>query len=205
MPGLAASGRSGQPTHEHAGAADPHRPVAGRAVTDGRAAAVEVPAHPATGRRAPGARAQRDDPVGAVLDLFRAQGGRVTVSRRLLLRCLFDRPGHRTADELVAAVQALDPEVHRSTIYRNLDELERLGVVEHVHLGHGPATYHLSTEQHGHLVCERCGTAFAVPDAFFAPLAEAALSELGFHVRARHFAVLGTCGACAAADEEPAP
>ena len=135
----------------------------------------------------------------AVLDLFRARGGRVTVSRRLLLQCLFDRPGHRTADELVAAVRALDPEVHRSTIYRNLDELERLGVVEHVHLGHGPATYHLSTERHGHLVCEHCGAALAVPDGFFDEMAEAALTQFGFRVRPRHFAVLGTCAACAGA------
>ncbi len=135
--------------------------------------------------------------MSAVLDLFRTRGGRVTVSRRLLLRCLFDRPGHRTADELVTAVRALDPEVHRSTIYRNLDELERLGVIEHVHLGHGPASYHLSTERHGHLVCEHCGTALAVPDGLFDELAGTALAQFGFRIRPRHFAVLGTCAACA--------
>ena len=138
-----------------------------------------------------------------MLDLFRARGGRVTVSRRLLLRCLFDHPGHRTAEELVTSVQALDPDVHRSTIYRNLDELERLGVIEHVHLGHGPATYHLSSERHGHLVCEHCGTALSVPDSFFASIADAAMREMGFRVQPRHFAMLGTCERCAT--EHPPP
>ena len=62
--------------------------------------------------------------------------------------------GHRTAEELGAEVQAIAPDVHMSTIYRNLDDLERLGVVVHAHLGHGPATYHLAAGAHGHFVCE---------------------------------------------------
>ena len=49
-----------------------------------------------------------------------------------------------------------------STIYRNLDDMERLGVVTHAHLGHGPAVYHLASTAHGHLVCEGCGTAIEV-------------------------------------------
>jgi Fe2+ or Zn2+ uptake regulation protein len=35
-------------------------------------------------------------------------------------------------------VQAEAPDVHLSTVHRNLEELERLGVVTHVHLGDGP-------------------------------------------------------------------
>jgi Fe2+ or Zn2+ uptake regulation protein len=141
-----------------------------------------------------------DDRVVAVLDILRARGGRVTESRRLLLRCLFERQGHRTADELVEEVNARDPAVHRSTIYRNLDELEQLGVVEHVHLGHGPATYHLRAERHGHLVCEHCGRSVAVPDELFADLEQVALRRYGFHLRPRHFAVQVICASCAASE-----
>ena len=67
------------------------------------------------------------------------------MSRRLLVRCLFEASGHRTAEELAAEIQAHAPDVSISTVYRNLEELERLGVVVHSHLGHGPATYHLAT------------------------------------------------------------
>jgi Fe2+ or Zn2+ uptake regulation protein len=140
------------------------------------------------------------DPIDAVLDLFRARGGRVTSSRRLLLRCLFEQDEHCTAEELVTAVNDVDPDVHRSTIYRNLDELEQLGVVEHVHLGHGPATYHLTTQRHGHLVCDVCGTALPIPDEFFADVAAAARRQYGFRLRPRHFALVGTCASCAGSD-----
>jgi Fe2+ or Zn2+ uptake regulation protein len=139
--------------------------------------------------------------VEEVLALLRATGGRITTSRRLLVGCLFQAPHHRTAEELAAEVQASAPDVHLSTIYRNLDELERLGVVVHAHLGHGPATYHLATETHGHLVCESCGAMLEAPEDLFGALARAAQSAFGFRIDPRHFAVLGHCAACAPAAE----
>ena len=74
------------------------------------------------------------------------------------------------------------PEVHISTIYRNLDDLERLGVVVHAHLGHGPATYHLAAGAHGHFVCEECGAMIEAPDEIFGGLSRAAKVPL----RLRH-------------------
>ena len=82
--------------------------------------------------------------VEGVLDIVRKQGGRITSSRRLLLRALFESKGHHSAEDLAAEVQKQAPDIHLSTIYRNLDELERLGVVVHADPGHGPATYHLA-------------------------------------------------------------
>lgn len=131
-----------------------------------------------------------------MLALVREHGGRVTATRRLLLRALFDATGHRTAEELADEVQALAPDVHISTIYRNLDELERLGVVVHAHLGHGPATYHLATGAHGHFVCEQCGAMVEAPDEVFQSLSRAARTRFGFDINPHHFAVLGRCRGC---------
>jgi len=134
--------------------------------------------------------------VDAVLALVRAQGGRVTTARRQLLEALFGAADHRTAEELAAEVQARAPDIHLSTIYRNLDELERLGVIVHTHLGHGPATYHLASSAHGHLVCERCGATLEAPEELFRGLSRAAQTRFGFSIDPRHFAVLGRCRDC---------
>ncbi len=128
--------------------------------------------------------------------LLRERGGRVTSSRVLLLRALFDAKSHRTAEELGAEVQAKAPEVHISTIYRNLDDLERLGVVVHAHLGHGPATYHLAAGAHGHFVCEECGAMVEAPDEIFEGLSRAAKARFAFDINPHHFAVLGRCRSC---------
>ena len=138
--------------------------------------------------------------VDEVLALVRRHGGRVTSSRRLLLRALFDVHRHRSAEELADEVQAQAPNVHLSTIYRNLEELERLGVIVHSHLGHGPATYHLASSAHGHLVCEDCGTTVEVPNDLFDELARQADGQFGFTVDPHHFAVLGRCCSCRQAD-----
>jgi Fur family ferric uptake transcriptional regulator len=153
----------------------------------------------AAGRSAGAPPAARSDPVEEVLDLLRARGGRVTTSRRVLIAALFGGEDHRTADELARVVQQVAPDVHLSTIYRNLEELEALGVVVHAHLGHGPATYHLASETHGHLVCEVCDATIEVPLPVFAALEVEARRRYGFVIDPRHFAVLGRCSSCGAA------
>lgn len=139
---------------------------------------------------------ERVGTVDDVLAILRARGGRVTNSRRLLLHALFDTPRDRTAEEIAAEIQANSPDVNLSTIYRNLDELERIGVIVHAHLAHGPATYHLAALAHGHLVCEDCGATIEAPGEVFTELAQAAQSRYGFEIHPYHFAVPGRCRPC---------
>lgn len=131
-----------------------------------------------------------------ILGLLRAQGGRVTTSRRAILETFLGVGGHVTAEVLTARVQESQPDVHESTVYRFLDELERLGVVDHVHLGHGPAVYHLASDAHHHLVCDSCGAVEEVPESVFAELRSQLRESYGFALQPRHFAVTGRCGAC---------
>jgi len=137
--------------------------------------------------------------VDAVLAHLRARGSRVTSSRRILLEVLFATDGHLTAEELAAAVQARAPDVHLSTIYRNLDELEHLGVVSHSHLGHGPSSYSLASHAHAHFMCGDCGVMIEAPPEMFRSLARAARSDLGFTIDPKHFAILGRCADCESA------
>ena len=134
--------------------------------------------------------------VEDVLALVRRHGGRATPARRLLLNALFGSREHRSAEELAAEVHARAPDVHLSTIYRNLEELERLGVIDSTRLGGGPATYHLATASHGHLVCEVCGSMIEVPDEIFTDLVKVAEADYGFVINPHRFAVTGRCANC---------
>jgi Fur family ferric uptake transcriptional regulator len=139
--------------------------------------------------------------VEGVLATLRARGGRATSARRVLLEVLFHAESHLTAEELAATVQQRAPGVHISTIYRSLDELQQLGVIVHSHLGHGPATYQLTSLAHAHFICERCGATVEAPDELFRGLARTARDKLGFAIDPLHFAMLGRCATCSA----PAP
>ena len=139
-------------------------------------------------------RARLDD----VLADLRGRGARVTTARRAVLGALLDASGHATAEDLAAAVQAEHPEIHLSTVYRTLDAFEQLGVVAHVHLGHGRATYHLAEDLHHHAVCDQCGMVLQLPLSLFRGVAGHLLEEHGFVAEPHHFAVVGRCQACAA-------
>ncbi len=89
-------------------------------------------------------------------------------------------------------------EINQSTVYRTLDVFEGLGWLHHVHLGHGPGIIHITARtDHHHLVCESCGRSVDVPleelDRVFAIVTE----RHGFAPTSVHFALVGTCKACA--------
>ena len=140
-----------------------------------------------------------DGRLESLVGALRTHGTRVTPARRALLAALLDAEHHHlSAQDIAAAVQRAVPDVHLSTIYRSLDSLEELGIVDHVHFGHGRAIYHLADEPHQHLVCEVCGATLEAPEDLFEAMAQGAQRRLGFELRPYHFAVLGVCAECAA-------
>lgn len=144
------------------------------------------------------AAAPSDPRLEEILELLRADGGRVTSARRAVVAQLLDQDGHVSAEEIAAAVQAELPDVSVSTVYRTLDVLERLGQIEHVHLGHGPSRYHLADRRHVHLLCRRCDAVIELPDDSLAELSRQLDRDHGFALEPRHFALLGICASCRA-------
>src|ERR1044071_6091886 len=74
---------------------------------------------------------------------IRDAGGRLTATRRLVLEALFDAEGPVSAELLASRLAGRGPAFALPSVYRNLERLEALGVVRHVHLGHGPGLYAL--------------------------------------------------------------
>jgi Fe2+ or Zn2+ uptake regulation protein len=137
------------------------------------------------------------DRAAAVLDGMRASGVRITAARRAVVEALVAADDHVTADDLAAAVASAAPDVHLSTVYRTLDALEKLGVVTHVHLGHGRAVYHLTDHLHQHAVCEACGHVVELPDDVMRDVQTRVRRETGFQLDPHHFALVGRCAHCA--------
>jgi Fur family ferric uptake transcriptional regulator len=108
--------------------------------------------------------------------------------------------GHATPDGLAAAV-ARDggPALSLSTIYRNLEALEEVGVVSHTHLDHRSPTYHLSDHaDHIHLVCLSCGVVIESALTTADPFAGNLLTTYGFVADVKHMAIQGWCATCSA-------
>jgi len=133
-------------------------------------------------------------------DEIRRSGGRLTSPTRTVVAILVDSDRHLTADDLIAEADRRLPGIAPSTIYRVLQRLDEIGVVEHVHAGTGPIFYHLRERGHAHLVCNSCGAITDIPDSVLDDLADAVHDAYDFTIEPHHAALLGRCARCAARD-----
>jgi Fur family transcriptional regulator, ferric uptake regulator len=128
----------------------------------------------------------------------RARGGRMTVQRRLILEALERARHHTTAEEITRYVRSRHPHVDASTVYRNLEALERVGAVTHTHIEGRVTRWHLGgVERHGHLVCSSCGREDEVPLRVLEATTRRLRAEYGFEADLAHSAIVGTCRRCA--------
>ena len=105
--------------------------------------------------------------------------------------------GHATPESVHNAVRERAAGVNITTVYRTLELLEELGLVNHTHLSHGSPTYHPAGEdQHVHLVCRSCGSIAEVDPDVMLPVTTQLRDEHGFRVDVGHVSLFGICGDC---------
>jgi Fur family ferric uptake transcriptional regulator len=128
----------------------------------------------------------------AAVVALRTRGMRVSGPRRALLETLYGAAGPLTAEELAG-------ELDLASVYRNLDALEAVGLVRHVHVGHGPGLYALAARRdRGYAACEGCGRHAALGPSALAAVRAAVAAATGFTSDFSHFPIVGLCPHCAA-------
>jgi len=127
--------------------------------------------------------------AAALLNTVRAHGLRVSAARRSVLDALLaaDRP--LTAEEIAGGADI-------ASTYRNLDALETIGVVRHVHLGHGPGRYALSSRSGAWASCEDCGRSTPIEPEALLRIRESIHETCGFDAWFGHFPIVGRCPDC---------
>lgn len=133
------------------------------------------------------------DTIEQAISALRRRGMRLSTARRLVLEALFDAEGPVSAVHLSRTLK-----LDESSVYRNLEVLERHGLVRHVHLGHGAGLYVLvGRREVEYLYCERCAKVTAVTPDQLDPLRNTIKNQFGYEARFTHFAIVGLCEQCA--------
>ena len=136
--------------------------------------------------------------IDSAVAALRAGGLRVSAARRLVLEALFATERPVSAEEIAAGVGGRFPRSDVASVYRNLETLEALGLVRHMHLGHGPGRYVLAARaERDYLACERCGAARRVDPTTSTPVRAPSREAFGLRGALRHFPIVGLCPACA--------
>jgi Fur family ferric uptake transcriptional regulator len=133
-----------------------------------------------------------------IRERLHGRGLRWTSQRATLLTVLRAAEGHITGAELIERCRRIDPATTPSTVYRTLDVLEEIGIVSHSHGLDGREEFHVRPERdHGHVLCEGCGSTSELSEAEAAPLTRSLEASRGFAVELGHLTVVGRCRECA--------
>jgi Fur family ferric uptake transcriptional regulator len=137
--------------------------------------------------------------TSTILSAIDDAGYRVTQTRRAIAELIGGQTGHFTADELLARSRQRRLGISRATIFRSLDILAELGVVERLDLPTGGHAFvSCEASHHHHLVCSRCGRSTDVADSGLAAALRGLGARTGFRIESHRLEVFGVCPDCQA-------
>ncbi|MBV8490403.1 MAG: transcriptional repressor [Candidatus Eremiobacteraeota bacterium] len=104
---------------------------------------------------------------------------------------------HLTTNDLFAMAKARQPAIGFTTVYRGIQRLVQLGLLDAIAVpGSDAVVYEPASSPHAHFRCDRCGSVLDV-DYALAPSLIAELSErTGARIDAATLTLHGTCSTC---------
>jgi Fur family ferric uptake transcriptional regulator len=139
---------------------------------------------------------QASNPIVRALD---DAGYRITAPRQALADLALDLDGHFTAAELAIAGRERGLRIGRATLFRALELMIELGVVERLDLPNGEHTYVVcATTHHHHVVCSVCGRTAEVDDQGLADAVRRIERQSGFRIDTHRLEMFGQCRRCQA-------
>ena len=138
--------------------------------------------------------------AATIVDALEHAGYRLTAPRRALAQLIGSRRGHFTAEDLLGESRRRRLGVTRATVFRSLDVLSELGLVERLDLPTGEHAFvACEPAHHHHIVCSRCGRSTEVADNGLEGVAAAIERQSGYRVDTHRLELFGLCPACRSA------
>jgi Fur family peroxide stress response transcriptional regulator len=136
--------------------------------------------------------------VEEIRQVCRARGLPFTLQRRAIIEALLQDTYHPTADQIYDAIRVRVPGLSRTTVYRTLETLVRLGLAGKVCHPGAAARYDAKTQRHHHLVCLQCGKMVDLEDTSLDTIPLPAPGYLEFDIADYSIQFRGICRDCRA-------
>jgi Fur family ferric uptake transcriptional regulator len=139
-----------------------------------------------------------------LLDELVSKGVRITTQRRAIVEVIQEAKEHLDAGAVLELARQREPNVDRATVYRTIELLKELRLIDELDLMHLEGEKHYyevkTMKDHIHLACFRCGRI----EEFSSPLFERLKAEIskrsGFNIRVTRLEVGGSCRVCMSGD-----
>lgn len=129
-----------------------------------------------------------------------AQGLRMTRQRRVIARVLQKAGEHLDAPEVLRRARHQLPGLHLATVYRALESLKKLGIIDELDLMHvhGPGHFYeaRTKKDHMHFTCQKCGGVVEIQTPLFERLKGQIEGRYGLLIHVARLEMGGLCKTC---------
>lgn len=95
--------------------------------------------------------------LSCIILVLMSENFRQTKTRQTMIGILSDSKAPVSALDIINTFKNLGIKVHKTTIYRDLDQFSELGLIEEIDFGDGIKRFELSNlGHHHHLICQSC-------------------------------------------------
>ncbi|MDO3409570.1 Fur family transcriptional regulator [Saccharibacillus sp. CPCC 101409] len=144
--------------------------------------------------------------IDTIKQQLQSKGYKLTPQREATVRVLLENEeDHLSAEDVFMLVKEKAPEIGLATVYRTLELLSEMHVVEKLNFGDGVSRYDLRGESnkhhHHHLICVQCGSMDEIREDWLLPLEERLENEYRFTVLDHRLDFQGICHRCRAKED----
>lgn len=134
--------------------------------------------------------------LASVEEALHREGLPLTIQRRAIFEALEGRRDHPTADQVYESVRARIPGLSRTTVYRVLETLVRVGAARKVGHPGAASRFDPRVDHHHHLICVECGRVVDLELAGEKKITVPQARNGGFRVFDYSIHFTGICGEC---------
>jgi Fur family transcriptional regulator, ferric uptake regulator len=144
-----------------------------------------------------------------LLDELANKGIRLTLQRRVLVEIIQTADQHLDAASLLQLARKKEPNIDRATVYRTIELLKKLRLIDELDLMHLQGEKHYyevkTRRDHVHLACFQCGRIEEFSSVLYEQLKTEIASQASFELRVARLEIGGRCRACRGQAIESAP
>ena len=139
--------------------------------------------------------------VQNITDLLRSNGFKVTPQRLAVYEALANTKEHPNAEMIFNGLQATYPTMSLATVYKTIDILHEIGLVQILNAGEDSFRYDADVSEHAHIRCVECGRVDDVFDLDTAKFNDQIQQNTKDRLVGQQFYFYGICADCQKSSE----
>ncbi|WEG11452.1 Fur family transcriptional regulator [Pullulanibacillus sp. KACC 23026] len=148
-----------------------------------------------------------EERIDRIKKQLHSQKYKLTPQREATVRVLLENEeDHLSAEDVYLLVKDKAPEIGLATVYRTLELLTELKVVDKINFGDGVSRYDLRQEGaahfHHHLVCIECGAVDEIQEDLLGDVEQVVEANWHFKIKDHRLTFHGICHRCQAREKD---